>query len=153
TAAAGTGAQVPSGFWRGTGSADRVSDLKWINLLVHYDSDFSFTTDIAGNVNGNATVRYTLRVDDAQLRTLLANSNALTNEQIARTPIGGMPIGSILGMATKYRDLVGLEGSYNGGTVVRKGPIKGRVQADQLHLEWASTPTTLPYTIYKVFTL
>src|SRR4051812_16719840 len=151
TAAAHAGSTAPAGFWRGTGSVDRVSDLKWIDLVVRYDSDFSFTTDVAGGINGKATVRYTLRVGDDRLRTLLANTNALTNEQLARTPIGGVAIGSVLGMATRYRDLVGLEGSYNGGTVIRRGPIKGQVQGDRIHLEWAATPTTLPYSICKVF--
>jgi hypothetical protein len=146
-------AQTPHGFWRGSSSADRVSDLKWIKLVIHYDSDFTFTTDTAGNVDGTATVRYAFRVDDAELRTFLANFNGLTNQQLAMTPIGGVPIGSVLGMATKYHDLQGLEGSYNGGTVVRQGRINGHLQGDQLHLQWASSPVPIPYTIYEVFTL
>lgn len=146
-------AQVPPGFWRGTGSTDRISDLKWINLVVHYDSEFSFKTDIAGRVDGTATVRYTLRVDDTQLRTLLARST-LPDMTLALTPIPGAgTLGSVMGMATHFKELQGVDGSYNGGTVVRQGRIKGQFIGQQLHLEWASSPTTIPYTMYKLYAL
>ena len=141
-------AQAPPGFWRGQGSTERVSDLRWINLIVHYDSDFSFTTDRNGNVDGKATVRYTLTVDDGRLRELLSASNSVSGAGLRKLPDA---LGSFVGGATKVVDLQGLKGSYNGGTVIRQGRIIGHLQGKQLHLEWASAPPTLPYTIYKMY--
>ena len=141
-------AEVPPGFWRGQGSTDRLSDLTWIKLIVHYDSDFSFVTDRAGNVDGTATVRYTLKVDDARLRELLSTVNSVSGAGLRNLPA---TLGSFLGSTTKLVDLQGLSGSYNEGVVVRQGHIKGHIQDNQLHLEWASSPPSLPYTIYKTY--
>jgi len=147
-------AQVAPGFWRGSGSTDKISDLKWIKLLVHYDSEFSLTANAAGNVDGTATVRYTLRVDDTQLRTLLTNFSGLADSQIGATqlPSAGT-IGSLMGLNTRFHELKSIEGSFSGGTVVRQGRIRGRLSGNELHLEWAAPPAAIPYTMYKVYAL
>jgi hypothetical protein len=146
------GQSPPPGFWRGQGSTDRTSDLQWVNLLIHYDSEFTFSTDREGKISGKATVRYTLRVDDGRLRALLAQYNGVVSLPLGMVPAaGGVSLGTFLGVGAKYADLQGVSGSYDGGTVVRQEPIKGQLKGNELHLEWATVPEKMPYKTYRVY--
>jgi hypothetical protein len=64
--------QDPSGHWHGTGWSRRVSDLKWVTLATDYQTDFWFTLNASGDLQGTAVVKYSLSFDDTPLRTLIA---------------------------------------------------------------------------------
>jgi hypothetical protein len=140
--------QVPPGTWRGRGSTVRTSDLGEAVLSVHYETDFAFVADAAGNVKGEATVRYTMSLDDSRFRTIVAQVQGRINEGIGLTPSPGLV--ALLGGMGTFRDVVGIQAGYEGGTVVREGPIRGRVTPTTVHLEWASAPAPLTYHVTQV---
>lgn len=65
--------------------------------------------------------------------------------------MGGVPLGTFLGHGAKFADVQGVSGSYDAGTVVRQGAIKGRLTGNQLHLEWAEAVPPMPYKTYIVY--
>jgi len=142
----------PPGFWRGQSVSERVTDLTWVNLVVKYEGEFSFSTDAKGFINGIATVRYTMNVDDERLRGFIAKYNAASDLELSVAP-GIQKLGPFLGTRAKFRTLQGVSGSYDGGTVVCQGAIAGTLDIARklLHLEWAKTPASIPYKTYRVY--
>jgi len=104
-----------------------------VNLIIHYDSEFCFTVDRSDNADGTAAVRYQMGVNDGRLPALIAQYNGISGQQLSM--IRG--IGPFLGMGAKFTDLQRISGSYDDGTVVRQGRIKGQLKGGRLHLEWA----------------
>ena len=140
----------PAGFYQGSGTARRVANLGVATLTCNYNSDLWFTVDAQGNVDGYASVRYDLRLDDAQLRSLIA----LANNAFGKTNgvlLSGIPgLAEVLDMTKVPPDIIGITAKYNESMPVREGKIKGRVTGEGLHLEWATPPPTIPYTTYSV---
>jgi hypothetical protein len=141
------GQTPPPGVWHGSGTTERVSDLRWITILVRYDSEFSFVTDAAGAATGTATVRYSMRLDDAQLRGLLSQANAAANQPMNMVP----GIGGLLGFGARMQDLQGMSASFDEGTAVRESQVRGYVRDGVVHLTWAEPPKPLSYTSYRVY--
>ena len=151
--AASSAQAPPPGFWRGQSLADRVTDLKWINLIVKYEGEFSFSTDAKGNVDGTATVRYTMNIDDERLRGLLTKYNGASELELSIAPGIVKDLAPFLGTYAKFSDLQGMSGSYDDGTAVRQGAIKGLLDTGRmlLHLEWAKAPGSIPYKTYGIY--
>ena len=140
----------PAGFYQGSGTARRVASLGVASLTSNYNSDFWFTVDAQGNVDGYATVRYDLRLDDAQLRSLIAFANSGVGKANG-VILSGIPgMAEILGAAQMPSDIVGVSMRYDESMPVREGKISGRVTGEGLHLEWATPPPKIPYTTYTV---
>jgi hypothetical protein len=93
----------PEGFWRGQSSNQRSSSLQWVVVIVEYESEFSFKTDVNGLLDGTATVRYRMHIDDSKLRRFLSQYNGVSNQPLTNLPTS---LGAFLGMGTKYSDLV-----------------------------------------------
>jgi hypothetical protein len=143
-----TAQSPPGGFWRGQSSNQRSSSLPWVTVIVEYESEFSFKTDANGLLDGTATARYKMHIDDSKLRRFLSQYNGLSNQPLTNLPAS---LGAFLGMGTKYTDLQGVSGSFDNDVVVRQGRITGSVRANQLHIVWAGPPARLPYKLFKLY--
>ena len=140
----------PAGFYQGSGTARRVANLGVASLTSNYNSDFWFTVDAQGNVDGYGTVRYELRLDDAQLRSLIALANSAIGKANG-VLLSGIPgLAEVLDMTKVPPDIIGVTARYNENMPVREGKIKGRVTGEWLHLEWATPPPTISYASYSV---
>jgi hypothetical protein len=143
-------AKSPAGFYQGSGTARRVADLRVATLISNYNSDFWFTIDAQGNVDGYGTVRYELRLDDSKLRSLIALANS-TFGKANSVLLSGIPgLAEVLDITKVPPDILGVTARYNETMPSREGKIKGRVTGEGLHLEWATPPPTIPYTTYSI---
>lgn len=137
----------PEGFWRGSGHTKRIGNLDWIQVISEYHTNFWFTVDGSGNVDGYAVVTYDIALDDRRLSGALAWANAASNSAVNLLP----GIGSVLGANVALSEVVGMRTSYEEPLAVRAGTIGGRLNGSRLELYWAEQPAEIPFTTYRVY--
>jgi hypothetical protein len=142
------GARGPSGYWRGTGHTRRSTDLKWVTLIHAHDSEFWFTVDSQGNVDGQAVVRYDVKLNDQKLSSYLGWAHRVGNAALFNNIPG---FGGLLGAGASLQDLSGMRLSYDEVMPVRSGRIRGNLSGGKLHLAWAAPPRELPYKTYRLY--
>jgi len=145
-----TSDKSPAGFYRGSGTARRVANLNVATLTCDYNSDFWFTVNTQGTVEGYATVMYQLSFDDAYLRSVIALANSAYGKASGFALSGVRGLSDVLDLSSQKSDIVGTTTRYDELVPVREGKIKGHVTGGTLRLEWATAPPVIPYTNYTV---
>ena len=133
-----------SGAWRG--HAERADEHRFKAVTIHRcaRADFWFRIDAAGKVSGRAVVRYFLRLDDRKFARIVANANRIGNSAMALAPL----VGGLLSAGTATTDVLGLRVAFDVSMPVREGAIKGKLQNNELSLDWAVKPKSLKYKIF-----
>lgn len=139
----------PPGVWHGTSFTERSSNLGYATLVLRYESEFTLTGDAAGRIQGTATVRYSMSLDDGKLRGLIGRMNAMGNHALGMIP----GIGGLIGLGAQTVDLQGMSAGYDEGTAVRLGAVTGYVRDGQMHLAWAEPPDPIPYKTQRIYPL
>jgi hypothetical protein len=140
-------ASSPAGHWRGSGRLTRIADLKLASLIMSTQSDFWFTVNAGGIVDGYAVSSYQVVLNDGKLRSRLAAMNTSANFAVGLMP----EIGELLGKGMATKDVVGMSAVCDEPMPVRFARIKGTLAGNTLHISWVEPPSKVGYKRYIVY--
>jgi hypothetical protein len=123
--------------------------LDLVTITTTYTSQFRFIVAANHIVQGEAIVTYQLGFNDAKLRSMLAQANAVGSAPLRMAP----HVGGLLDFGMSTRDAIGMRMSYDEGVAVRRGAIVGSIQNGRISLKWSPPPAPIAYQKYVIYPL